>query len=102
MLKHIVMFKLDAGVGWDDPRVQAAEASLRALGERAGVADWQVGRNVVARPHAFDLALVATFADRAALDRYQAHPAHQVLADQWRPVATWHVVDFECGAVGAA
>jgi hypothetical protein len=40
-----------------------------------------VGSDVVALPRSFDTGLVATFADRAALEAYTVHPEHIKVAE---------------------
>jgi hypothetical protein len=94
MLLHLVSFKYRAEV---DATARAQHrrrlASLRGLD---GVIDLKVGADVVRSPRSFDTGLAVTFANRAALDAYQAN-------DQHVPVAQFGVslcdqivaVDFE-------
>ena len=56
-----------------DRTVQAFEATR---GEVPGLLRMQVGRNVLASPDAWDVALYMLFASRADLQAYQSHPAH--------------------------
>jgi hypothetical protein len=74
---HLVSWKLTA----TDPTEKADHASQMAarLGGLVGVVDeiqsLRVGPDVVGGAN-WDVALVAEFADEAALARYQVHPAH--------------------------
>lgn len=94
MLLHLVSFKYRAEVD-ATARAQHRQrlAGLRGLD---GVIDLKVGADVVRSPRSFDTGLAVTFANRAALDAYQAN-------DQHVPVAQFGVslcdqivaVDFE-------
>jgi hypothetical protein len=44
------------------------------------IVSFDVGENVVSWERAFDTGLVAVFADRGALERYNQHPEHQRVA----------------------
>ena len=61
MIKHIVCHKYT-----DRSQAPIIAKKLRAL----------VGADFMGSPRSFDLALVATLEDRAALDVYADHPAH--------------------------
>ncbi len=76
MVTHIVIFTWIA---------EATDAQIEALGEAlTGLANElsdmvtiSHGRDLKYREGKGDYALVATFADRAAWDAYQAHPSHK-------------------------
>ena len=74
---HLVSWKLTA----TDPAEKAEQVAQMAarLGGLVGVIDeiqsLRVGPDVVGGSN-WDVALVAEFADEAALARYQVHPAH--------------------------
>ena len=74
---HLVSWKLTA----TDPAEKAEQVAQMAarLGGLVGVIDeiqsLRVGPDVVGGAN-WDVALVAEFADEAALARYQVHPAH--------------------------
>ena len=78
MLIHIVSFKYKADV--DEAQRHEHRARLRGLGSLAGVRALSVGADVVGSARSFDTGLVVHFADRAALDTYQQHPAHVPVA----------------------
>jgi hypothetical protein len=74
MLCHVVLIKLT------DPDRDADEivAKLRGLlGVVPGILELTAGRNVVPSDRAYDVGLVARFADVDTMLAYRAHPAHQ-------------------------
>jgi len=94
MIRHVVLFKFKA----DTPAEEKATivAGFRAMpASIPELKDLEVGLNVVESPRAYDLALVCSFDDWAALDRYAKHPAHAPAAQRAR-AACEHVavVDF--------
>ncbi|MGP3534473.1 Dabb family protein [Microbacterium sp. RD1] len=78
-IRHIVLWKLAAEDA--DTRAlhaeQAAERLLALVGVVEEIQRMEVAPNVAYPATNWDLALVADFADVDALERYQAHPAHQ-------------------------
>jgi hypothetical protein len=95
-LRHIVAWKLAA----DDQAARAAQAQeitdrlLALVGVVPTIGTMTVGPNVVEGN--WDVALVADFADRAALDAYQVHPVHQEVVAYVRSVVSDRAaVDFE-------
>lgn len=76
MLTHIVCWKYKPETG-DAERVEH-RAKLTALaGIIPDVVSLKVGADILHLERSFDTGLVATFADRDALDRYIHHPEHQ-------------------------
>jgi hypothetical protein len=95
-LRHIVVWKLAA----DDETVRAAHAQeiadrlLALVGVVPTIGTMTVGPNVV--DGNWDVALVADFDDRAALDAYQVHPVHQEVVAYVRSVVSDRAAaDFE-------
>ncbi len=83
MLRHIVVWKLKAEAEGADKAANAAKMAdgLRALeGKIDGLVKLEVGMNSVASTGAYDVALVADFADEAALAAYQVNPLHVAVA----------------------
>ncbi len=77
MLTHIVLFKLK-----DRAVIDTARARLAALeGRIKPLRSLEVGVDVVMGERSFDIALVATFDDRAGLEAYRTHPLHVEVAD---------------------
>ncbi|MFF4787347.1 Dabb family protein [Streptomyces griseorubiginosus] len=95
MIRHLVLFKLNAGVERDDPRVVAGEEAFRALdGKIPEIRFWELGWNVSDRPIAYDFAINSGFEDAAALRTYAEHPEHQAGVALWKEFATWVVADY--------
>ncbi len=95
MIRHIVFFKFK-------PEATAADrAALLALlhalpGKIAAVQTLEAGFDVVHSPRSFDLALVTTFADLAALGVYAKHPDHQPVIELAKAICEQiAAVDFE-------
>ena len=76
MVEHLVLFKVKAGVSED--AVQAMQTALRGLQEAIpGILEITVGANFSERSQGFTHGLLVRFQDRAALDIYIPHPAHE-------------------------
>jgi hypothetical protein len=99
MIKHVVMWRLkDAG----DP-VRQREQALSVKKALEGLAGRipellaiEVGIDVSRDPNSADLVLYSEFKDRAGLETYMAHPAHQVVAKNVREIAVERrMVDYE-------
>jgi hypothetical protein len=97
-IRHVVLFRFRPGVTWDDPRAVAAEQATAGHPEHIEeIIDWESGRNLSVRPAAYDFALIGTFADQAAVDRYLGHPDHVRGVRLWDEIATWVIADFPGG-----
>ena len=95
MIRHLVFFKFK-------PKTTDAERAellglLRALPSKiAEVQALEAGFDVVHSPRSFDLALVSTFADLAALGAYAKHPDHQPVIELAKALCEQvAAVDFE-------
>ncbi|MEU2338527.1 Dabb family protein [Streptomyces sp. NPDC006654] len=96
MIRHLVLFKLNEGVGRDDPRAVAGAEAFAALGGKIEeLRFWECGWNITDRPVAHDFAINSAVEDADALKRYLEHPDHQAAAAQWREFATWVIADYE-------
>ena len=78
MVEHIVLFR------WKEDAAPEAVAraieGLRSLkGKIPEIIDLSCGENFSDRGQGFHCGLVVRFADRAALDTYGPHPAHQAV-----------------------
>ena len=93
MLTHIVVWKYRT-----DVEPFAREEHVKLLRNLAsiipGVQSLSVGFDVLHLPRSYDTGLVATFADRAALDAYTVHPEHIKVADFGRNISE-HVVSVD-------
>ncbi|RPI08578.1 MAG: Dabb family protein [Zetaproteobacteria bacterium] len=84
MVKHIVLWTLKETAGGRTARENALEiqARLEALnGHIPGLLTLEVGIDFGRTASSADVALYAEFADRRALDAYQAHPDHAAAAE---------------------
>jgi hypothetical protein len=94
MLTHIVVWKYR-----DDVEQFAREEHVNLLRRLRHiipeVQSLSVGFDLLFLPRSYDTGLVATFADRAALDAYTVHPEHIKVAEFGRSISE-HVasVDF--------
>jgi hypothetical protein len=78
MLKHVVFFKFKDGVGEEE--IVDLEKSLAELPPVIPeILTYEFGRDIVRSERSYDLALVSTFKDLDAMQRYQKHPDHQVV-----------------------
>lgn len=94
MVTHIVVWKYRADV--EQFAREEHVKFLRRLGSIIpGVQSLSVGFDTLYLPRSYDTGLVATFADRAALDAYTVHPEHIKVAEFGRSISE-HVasVDF--------
>ena len=95
MLTHIVVWKYLADV--EEVVRQEHVSRLQRLAKLIPqIETFNVGFDVLKLPRSYDTALVATFADQAALQAYTVHPEHILVADMGRNISE-HVVsvDFE-------
>ena len=94
MLIHIVCWKYKAETA---PATRSLHRD-RLLALRAVMPEiitMQVGSDILHLERSFDTGLVATFADRGALDVYTDHPDHQQVAAMGREISDKVVsVDF--------
>ena len=99
MVKHIVFWKLK-----EDLTGPAREEALRKItagfaalkGLIPGVLRIEVGVDFLRSPQSADFALYSEFESRAALEAYQAHPAHQALVPPVRDATMERrVVDYD-------
>ena len=72
MVKHIVLYKLKNQAD----RQRALNAFYGMKGKIEGLLDVEAGTDFTASERSYDVALVCTLKDRAALDFYISHPVH--------------------------
>ena len=80
MIKHIVMWRLKESAHGQDQATNARgiKARLEALqGVVPGLLKIEVGLDFSRTTASADVVLYSEFVDRAALDAYQKHPAHE-------------------------
>ena len=92
MVKHVVMWRYE---NKDD--VAVAQRELEAMkGKVPSMMDLETGVDFNGSPAAFDLVLITTHRDKAALDAYQDDPLHcDVKAVLGKLKSERVVVDFE-------
>lgn len=94
MLTHIVCWKYKAETALATREEHIAR--LRSLQDVVdNIISFNVGADVLHLERSFDTGLVAVYKDRAALDAYTIHPAHQAVANFGKQIAERVVsVDF--------
>ena len=76
MVEHLVLFKVKAGTS--EEAIEAMQQALRDLQEAIpGVMEITVGANFSERSQGFTHGLLVRFENRAALDVYTPHSAHE-------------------------
>jgi quinol monooxygenase YgiN len=95
MIRHIVAFKFKPEVPQSDR--EAFLEMLRGLPSKISeIVDFEAGFDVVRSPRAFDLALVSSYTDLAALDRYAKHEHHLPVIERAKELCQQVVsVDYE-------
>jgi hypothetical protein len=95
MLTHIVIWKYRDDVPQKE-REEHVKRLRRLPSSIPEIESFIVGFDVLRLPRSYDVGLVATFRDRAALDVYSDHPEHVAVAFLGRSISE-HVasVDFE-------
>lgn len=93
MLTHIVVWKYRTDVEQfaRDEHVTLLRNLASIIPE---VQSLSVGFDTLYLPRSYDTGLVATFADRAALDGYTVHPEHVKVAEFGRSISE-HVVSVD-------
>ena len=94
MLTHIVLFKFK-------PETTAEQADQLETGLKglpaliSEIREFRVGRDIIRSERSYDLGLISTFDDLAAMQRYQVHPAHQAVVSLVKTLCAGVVaVDF--------
>ncbi len=93
---HIVLFKWKPDATED--AIEKAIAALEGLQcEVPGITELEVGRNFSPRSQGHEVALLVRFPDRATLEAYGPHPAHQrVVKEYIQPIMeSVLAVDYE-------
>jgi len=94
MYIHMFAFRWKPGVTMEQKdRVVTAIRGLQ--GQISGLLETVVGMNLSSRGQGYELGGVMKFADKAALESYGGHPAHQKLLGWLMPLIEPIEVDFE-------
>lgn len=99
MVKHIVFWKMKEELSASD-REEALRTIKRGFEAMQGVIPGllriEVGIDFLRSPESADFSLYCEFESRAALDAYQAHPAHQAMLPLVRDVRSERrVIDYD-------
>ena len=96
MYVHMFVFRWKPGVTQEQK--DRVIIGIRGLqGQIPGLLETTVGANISPRGQGYELGGVMKFADKASLDSYGAHPAHQKLLSWLLPLIEPIEVDFEAG-----
>ena len=98
MVKHIVFWRLkEMPAAQREQALREIKAGFEALqGVIPGLLRIEVGIDFLKSPESSDFSLYCELESRAALDVYQAHPAHQAMVPLVRDVRIERrVVDYE-------
>ncbi len=96
MFDHLVLFKWNEGA--PSEAIAAAIGALNKLKDKIpGIVDLTCGENFSVRSQGFHCGLVVRFKDRASLEAYGPHPAHQEVVKRFlAPIRSEViVVDYE-------
>lgn len=95
MIRHIVIFKFKEEISQADR--DGFLEMLRALPSKISeILSFEAGYDVVRSPRAFDLGLITSYADLAALDRYAKHEHHLPVIERAKELCQQIAsVDFE-------
>ncbi|MGX9134222.1 Dabb family protein [Rummeliibacillus sp. JY-2-4R] len=96
MIEHIVLTKFSPSTTVEQKQELIRKTYL--LKEKIpGIVDIQQGFNFSSRSKGFDIGLTVRFQDRASLENYLPHPAHQEIKDYLNEIGIEDsiIVDFE-------
>lgn len=95
MIRHVVLFRFKSGTAAHDR--ETFLDMLCGLPEQiAEIESFEAGVDVMRGARSFDLALLTSFADLAALERYVKHEHHQPIVERAKIICEQIVaVDFE-------
>ncbi|MFF2518405.1 Dabb family protein [Streptomyces sp. NPDC058086] len=95
MIRHIVLFKFNPGIGWDHPEAIAAERSSQQVGDRVPqLLQWRTGRNISERSIAYDFVAIGLLQNEEALMDYLNHPFHRKSSELWKKISSWVIADL--------
>jgi len=95
MIRHIILFRFKTETPQSDR--EAFLEMLRAMPSKISeIKSFEAGFDVVRAPRSFDLALVTSYDDLAALDRYAKHESHLPVIERAKEICEQVVAaDFE-------
>ena len=84
MIRHIVLFRIKPEFKAEIPAL--VQNFYMMKGRVEGLVDLEAGADILGSERSYDIALICTFADRAAFDAYQTHPLHQPIRKRMHEV----------------
>ena len=84
MIRHIVLFKIKPEFKDEIPALVQNFYTMK--GHVDGLLDLEAGADILQSDRSYDIALICTFADRAAFDAYQTHPLHMPIRKRMHEV----------------
>lgn len=84
MIRHIVLFKIKPEFKDEIPALIQNFYTMK--GHVDGLLDLEAGADILQSDRSYDIALICTFADRAAFDAYQTHPLHMPIRKRMHEV----------------
>ncbi|WP_404900483.1 Dabb family protein [Priestia filamentosa] len=96
MIEHIVLIKFSPETTIEQ-KEELIKKTLLLKEVIPGIIDIQQGLNFSTRSKGFDVGLTVRFKDRASLENYAPHPAHQKVVSYLKEIGVEDniVVDFE-------
>jgi hypothetical protein len=94
MVRHVVMWRLNENNQENRSEISNLLSGLPDLIDDLDALE--VGSNFSSSEFAYDLVLITTHSDKAALERYRKHPEHLIVANRIKELTKERaVVDFE-------
>jgi hypothetical protein len=96
MVEHIVLLKLSPETTIEQ-KEELIRRTLLLKNVIPGIVDIQQGMNFSMRSQGYEIGLTVRFIDRASLDNYGPHPAHQEIVAYLKEIglADSIIVDFD-------
>ena len=96
MIKHVVLIKLKPGIPAHlIEKIEKGFGTLPAVIDE--IREYTFGRDIVHSDRSYDFAMVSSFDDLDAMERYRTHPDHQIIFNKLQEVCeSIFTVDFEC------
>jgi hypothetical protein len=96
MIEHIVLLKFSADTT-DDQKQELIRRTLLLKNVIPGIVDIQQGYNFSNRSQGYEMGLTVRLEDKASLENYGPHPAHQAVFSYLKEIGLVDsiVVDFE-------
>jgi len=96
MVEHIVLLKFTPETT-KEQKEELIRKTLQIKNEIPGILDIQQGFNFSTRSQGYEIGLTVRFEDKASLDNYGPHPAHQEIVTYLKEIGMEDsiIVDFQ-------